>query len=80
MNLEGHRNRAVGSAYQIAFGNCAGFISTFAFPAKDKPKYHTGYSLGIGLQCMSLVAAILYYFLCKRENKRRGEGRQKLIL
>ena len=79
MNLEGHKNRAVGGAWQIAFGNCAGFISTFAFPVKDRPKYHLGYSLGIALQSMSLVAAVLYYLFCKRENRKR-EGRQKLLL
>jgi hypothetical protein len=80
MNLEGHKDRAVGSAWQIGFGNCAGFISTFAFPAKDKPTYHLGYSLGIGLLSMSLVAAFLYYIVCMMENKKRVGGRPKLIL
>src|SRR3954465_6319011 len=37
MNLEGHQNRAVGTAWQVAFGNTAGIVSTFAFPPKDKP-------------------------------------------
>jgi sugar phosphate permease len=80
MNLEGHKDRAVGSAWQIGFGNCAGFISTFAFPTKDKPAYQTGYSLGIGLLSMSIIAAIVYYILCMRENRKRGDGRKKLIL
>jgi hypothetical protein len=80
MNLEGHKDRAVGSAWQIGFGNCAGFISTFAFPAKDKPTYYTGFSLGIGLLSMSIVAAVLYFILCMMENRKRGEGRKKLIL
>ncbi|KAF2831055.1 MFS general substrate transporter [Ophiobolus disseminans] len=80
MNLEGHKNRAVGSAWQIGFGNCAGFISTFAFPAKDKPKYETGYSLGIGLLSMSIVATIIYYIFCTMENKKRTNGQRKMIL
>jgi MFS family permease len=69
MNIEGHQNRAVGSAWQIGFGNCAGFISTFAFPTKDKPTYHLGYSLGIGLLSMSFAASGLYYILCSVENR-----------
>jgi hypothetical protein len=80
MNLEGHKDRAVGSAWQIGFGNCAGFISTFAFPAKDKPTYHLGYSLGIGLLSMSIVAAVMYYIFCITENKKRGNGQKKMIL
>jgi len=80
MNLEGHKDRAVGSAWQIGFGNCAGFISTFAFPAKDKPTYHLGYSLGVGLLSMSIVATIMYYIFCTMENKKRGNGRKKMIL
>lgn len=80
MNLEGHRNRAVGTAWQIAFGNMAGFISTFAFPAKDKPTYNLGYSLGIGLLSMSLVAIILYYVLCLQHNKKLRPGQKKLVL
>lgn len=80
MNLEGHRTRAVGSAWQIGFGNCAGFISTFAFPAKDKPTYHLGFSLGIGLLSMSIVASILYYVTCLSENRNRMAGRKRLIL
>ncbi|KAF2203994.1 MFS transporter [Delitschia confertaspora ATCC 74209] len=80
MNLEGHKDRAVGSAWQIGFGNMAGLISTFAFPAKDKPTYRLGYSLGIGLLSMSLAASILYYFLCRMENRKRGPGEKKLTL
>jgi MFS family permease len=79
MNLEGHRNRAVGTAWQIAFGNMAGMISTFAFPVKDRPRYTVGYSIGIGLLCMSMLASAIYYWVCARENRRKPEGR-KLIL
>lgn len=80
MNLDGHRDRAIRSGWQISFGNCAGFISTFAFPAKDKPTYRTGYSLGIGLLSMSIAAAIVYYILCMMENRKKGDGRKKLVL
>ncbi|KAJ4293275.1 High-affinity nicotinic acid transporter [Kalmusia sp. IMI 367209] len=80
MNLEGHKDRAVGSAWMIGFGNCAGLVSTFAFPAKDKPLYHTGYSLGIGLLCMSIVASSIYYVLCVLENRKRSGVQKKLLL
>ena len=79
MNLEGHRNRAVGTAWQIAFGNIAGMVSTFSFPDKYKPRYALGYSLGIGLLCMSIVATAAYLYICIQESRKRVGGR-KLIL
>jgi MFS family permease len=79
MNLEGHRNRAIGTAWQIAFGNTAGIISTFAFPIKDKPRYRLGYSLGIAFLCLSLTANIVYYILCTASNRKRGQGRKLLL-
>jgi drug/metabolite transporter (DMT)-like permease len=80
MNLEGHRDRAVGSAWQIEFGNCAGIISTFAFPVRDRPTYRLGYSLGIGLLSVSFASSIVYFVLVTLENRKRGPGQKKLIL
>ncbi|KAF2870651.1 major facilitator superfamily domain-containing protein [Massariosphaeria phaeospora] len=79
MNLEGHRNRAIGTAWQVAFGNTAGIISTFAFPVKDRPTYQLGYSLGIAFLCLSLVANAAYFALCMMDNRKR-DGKRKLIL
>ncbi|KAE9978654.1 hypothetical protein BLS_000401 [Venturia inaequalis] len=43
MNLGGHHRRAIGSAWQVGFGNIGGIIAVFAFLAKDSPKYVPGY-------------------------------------
>lgn len=80
MNLEGHKNRAVGTAWMFAFGNSSAFVSTFGFPAKDKPRYELGYSLGIGTLCMSMAASCVYFVLCVMENRGRSNGQRKLIL
>ncbi|PVI02977.1 MFS general substrate transporter [Periconia macrospinosa] len=81
MNQEGHLNRIVGSAWQIGFGNIGGIIAVFSFPAKDKPFYHLGYRLSIGMICMSFAASVLYLVLCMLENKKRArDGRRKLVL
>ncbi|KAF1993537.1 MFS general substrate transporter [Amniculicola lignicola CBS 123094] len=81
MNQEGHLNRIVGSAWQIGFGNIGGIIAVFSFPAKDRPFYHLGYRLSIGMICMSLAASVLYLVLCMLENKKRArDGRRKLVL
>ncbi len=79
MNLDGHRNRSVGTAWQVGFGNLAGIVATFAFPSKDAPHYHLGYSLGLGCLFLAATASLTYFISCLIENKRRA-GNQRLIL
>ncbi|OBZ69116.1 hypothetical protein A0H81_10703 [Grifola frondosa] len=41
-NLGGHHRRAVGTAWQIGFGNIGGIISAYSFLAKDAPDFIPG--------------------------------------
>ena len=79
MNMMGHKNRAVATAWQIGIGNVAGIIAPFAYPHSDAPRYHTGYSLGLGCLCLSFVVATAYFIGCLVENKRRTRE-NRLIL
>lgn len=46
MNLGGHHRRAVGTAWQVGFGNIGGIIATYSFLNSDKVHfYKTGYSI-----------------------------------
>ncbi|TVY20111.1 MFS transporter prlL [Lachnellula arida] len=69
MNLHGHVERAIGTAWMIGFGNCGGIIATFSFLQADAPIYHTGYSICMGATCICAVAAILYGAIAWKENK-----------
>ena len=71
MNLGGHHRRAVGSAWQIGFGNSAGIISTYAFLPKDQPAYVPGYSICIAFICLSLLASVVYFVAVVVANRRR---------
>ena len=72
MNLGGHHRRAVGSAWQIGFGNCGGIISTYAFLPKDLPGgYVPGHSICIGFIGLSIVASTVYFAGVMMENKQR---------
>ena len=71
MNLGGHHRRAIGSAWQIGFGNIGGIISTYAFLTKDKPSYIPGYSICIAFVCLSAISCSIYLFGCLTANKRR---------
>ena len=74
MNLGGHHRRAVGSAWQIAFGNVGGIIAVWAFLKKDAPRYITGYSICISFVCLSALASCLYFVLCLWQNQSRRKS------
>lgn len=67
MNLQGHVQRGIGSAWMISFGNTGGIIATFAFLKKDAPFYHTGYSTIMAITVVGVVASVLYAGLVWRE-------------
>ncbi|EMD32218.1 hypothetical protein CERSUDRAFT_88143 [Gelatoporia subvermispora B] len=71
-NLAGHHRRAVGTAWQIGFGNIGGIIATFSFLAKDAPKYIPGYSVCIAFLCVSIAADIAYFVGVNVENRKRA--------
>lgn len=70
MNLQGHVERSIGTAWIIGFGNTGGIVATFLFLTKDAPRYTKGYSVCIALTVVGLLAVILYGFLVWRENKK----------
>lgn len=73
MNLGGHHRRAVGTAWQIGFGNIGGIIATYSFLATDAPKYRTGYGICIGFICLSAVSCVAYFTACVVQNRRRDK-------
>ncbi|KDQ53669.1 hypothetical protein JAAARDRAFT_182805 [Jaapia argillacea MUCL 33604] len=80
-NLAGHRRRAVGSAWQIGFGNMGGIIAAYIFPSKDGPRYTKGYIICIAFICLSMLASFSYLVGVTAENRRRdqmGGGEKEL--
>ncbi|KAK6853764.1 hypothetical protein PG995_010576 [Apiospora arundinis] len=60
MNLRGHGERAVGSAWMLCFGNIGSIVATFSFQKKDAPLYHTGYSLVLAMGALCFVSCAAY--------------------
>ncbi|GIC86448.1 putative MFS transporter [Aspergillus udagawae] len=54
-NSAGHYKRATTSAMQLAIANCGGFVATFNYPDKDKPGYHRGHTVVLGLLIFAWV-------------------------
>ncbi|TEY62245.1 hypothetical protein BOTCAL_0165g00050 [Botryotinia calthae] len=72
MNLQGHVERAIGTAWMIGFGNAGGIIATFSFLTTDAPYYHTGYSICMGAICICAASCTLYGILSIVHNREMG--------
>ncbi|KAF2657498.1 putative allantoate permease [Lophiostoma macrostomum CBS 122681] len=73
MNLRGHKMRAMGSGYMVAFGNLGGIIGPFAFLSKYAPGYKTGYTICLAMAALGIVSAGIYALLIVRQRKiKRG--------
>lgn len=76
MNLGGHHRRAIGSAWQIGFGNIGGIIASFAFVKSDAPKYVQGYSICYAFAVLTMLSCLIYAFVCFTQNKKRNRERE----
>lgn len=72
MNLHGHVERSIGTAWLISFGNTGGIVATFAFLAKDAPLYHTGYSICMAAVVIGAASATAYAALVFRARRNKG--------
>ena len=71
MNLGGHHRRAVGTSWQLGFGNVGGIIATYSFLAKDSPRFTPGYSICVAWLALGVTCCTLYFFAILRQNRRR---------
>ena len=83
MNLQGHVQRSIGSAWIISFGNTGGILATFTFLKRDAPLYHTGYSICLAVTVVGAVASSLYGLLVWRERRavrQMTEGSGQIVI
>ena len=75
----------VEKALQIGIGNSANFVSANVFITAQKPKYVTGFSAGLTITVIGLVAACVLEGILWTKNKHadvreaKGEKETKLV-
>ncbi|KAI1371991.1 major facilitator superfamily domain-containing protein [Hypoxylon crocopeplum] len=74
MNLRGHAERSIGSAWMICFGNAGGIVATFLFLRTDAPYYRSGYSVCLAMGALCVVSCACYALLISREMKTDARG------
>ncbi|KAH8731010.1 major facilitator superfamily domain-containing protein [Phaeosphaeriaceae sp. PMI808] len=72
--------RAVSIAANVNFGTAGAFVSSNVFLYKETPRFHTGFSTGLGLACMGASAATILWLGCRYQNKKRDQQRADLPL
>jgi MFS family permease len=70
--------RAVAIAASINFGTAGAFVSSNVFLFEESPRFHTGFSTGLGLACMGALAATITWLGCQQENKKKDQKRAEL--
>ncbi|KAJ5975146.1 hypothetical protein N7481_008853 [Penicillium waksmanii] len=74
-NSAGHYKRATTSAMQLAIANCGGFVATFNYPAKDKPLYHRGHTIILGLLVFAWFMILFNVLYCAKVNRDKRNGK-----
>jgi hypothetical protein len=62
----------------VCFGNAGSFIGTNVFLKREEPKFHTGFSTGLALCCIGMLAATTMFLGTYLGNKQRDKRRKEL--
>ncbi|KAJ5886248.1 uncharacterized protein N7473_008922 [Penicillium subrubescens] len=74
-NSAGHYKRATTSALQLAIANCGGFVATFNYPARDKPYFHRGHTIILGLLVFAWFMILFNVLYCAKVNRDKRNGK-----
>ncbi|TVY26070.1 putative transporter [Lachnellula hyalina] len=74
-NSAGHYKRATTTALQLMIANSGGFVATFIYPSKDKPQFHKGHTVILGLLVFSWFTVALNVLNCWKVNRDKKTGK-----
>ncbi|KAF2638129.1 MFS general substrate transporter [Massarina eburnea CBS 473.64] len=75
LNTSRGYQRAFAIGMILNFGTAGAFISSNVFLLKETPRFHTGFSTGLGLAFIGAAAATLLFVFSWWNNKKRDEKR-----
>jgi MFS family permease len=70
-NCGGSLKKAVGTAIIVSLGNLGGVISSFIYPATDKPRYTKGHAINVAYCGIVFFSAAFMSFYLDRQNKKK---------
>jgi hypothetical protein len=69
-NLRGRAYQSFGMVLQFGLGNCANFVSSNVFIAKQAPRYPVGFGTGLGITCLAFPLMLFTMAIFMRHNKK----------
>jgi len=75
-NSAGPSVRAVSSAYVVTLGTLGGIVATWTYVPSDGPKYHTGHTINLCGQIVTVFLSLFGVLYCMYENKARAAGKR----
>ncbi|KAL4968158.1 major facilitator superfamily domain-containing protein [Aspergillus stella-maris] len=76
-NTIGRPRKAVAHALQIGFGNSANFVSANVFIKGESPAYPTGFTAGLAITVVGMVASCVLEFVLWRMNRAADEREKR---
>jgi MFS family permease len=70
-NCGGSLKKGVATAIIVSVGNAGGVISSFIYPAKDKPRYYKGHGINIGYCVFVIFSAAFMTWYLNNQNKKK---------
>ena len=77
-NLRGRKHLAVGMAWMIGFGNCANFICTNVFIVSERPRYPTGFSVGLAFTVVGMALVVFAFGVLVMKNRKYDKVRANM--
>jgi hypothetical protein len=75
-NMGGNAKAAFATGFMIGIGNCGNLVSSNVFITDQSPRYKTGFSTGLGLNILGVVASTALELYCWMANRRRDAGKE----
>lgn len=70
-NVAPDSRRAIAIALNNCVGNIGGILGSYMYIDAEKPKYHTGFGLGLALGATGIIAALILEWTYKRGNAKK---------
>ncbi|KAJ5669433.1 hypothetical protein N7462_010503 [Penicillium macrosclerotiorum] len=71
MNMQGHKQRSIGSGFVIGVGNAGGIVAVFCFTKDDAPLYKRGYWILMAMALVGTLITVTYGLVIARERRRQ---------
>ncbi|KAI8939606.1 hypothetical protein NX059_003369 [Plenodomus lindquistii] len=79
-NLPRYGKRTSATGLQLSIGNCAGIMSAFIYPTRDRPRFVKGHGITMAMVGFAIVCYAVLWFQFRKINSRREKGEEEHLI